>query len=102
MKPFEPRREDGRSYREVALDTLKGLKPGDLISYETLGRELELDPSNDLGRIQRAVRQANRNLLKLHHRGIQVVENTGYRMLPAREHMLVANRHQAKADRAML
>jgi hypothetical protein len=99
---FEPKRPDGRSYRDVALDLLKDMKRGDVITYHDLGRALELHPVRDRTKIQQAVRQANKPLLKLHQRGIQAVENHGYRMLPAREHVVVANGHQSKADRAMV
>jgi hypothetical protein len=99
---FETKRPDGRSYRDVALDLLKDMKRGDVVTYQDLGRALELHPLRDRTKIQHAVRQANKPLLKLHQRGVQAVENQGYRMLPAREHVVVANGHQSKADKAMV
>lgn len=99
---FETKRADGRSYREVALDLLKDMKRGDVVTYQDLGRALELHPLRDRTKIQSAVRQANKPLLKLHQRGVQAVENHGYRVLAAREHVVVANGHQSKADKAMV
>jgi hypothetical protein len=99
---FEPKRPDGRSYRDVAIDLLKDMERGEIVTYQALGRALDLHPVRDRAKIQNAVRQANKPLLKLHQRGVQAVENEGYRMLPAREHVMVANGHQSKADKAMV
>lgn len=98
---FKPTRADGRSYRDVALDVFKNGEPESLVPYQTVADALGLDPMNDLHKIQMAVRSANSVLLKLHSRGVKNIPNFGYRILPAREHMLVANSHQTKADKAM-
>jgi hypothetical protein len=99
---FETKRKDGRSYRVVALEFLRKFNPEDTIGYDDLGKELQLHPKKDLNQIQQAVRAANKSLLKVHKRGVKVVTGRGYRMLPAREHMIVANGHQTKADKAMV
>lgn len=99
---FETKRADGRSYQVVALDALKGIKPNDIISYQDLGRVLDLHPAHERMKIQQAVRLANKKLLKLHQRGVKAVTNRGFRMLPAREHVIVANGHQSKADKSMV
>ncbi len=98
MEYFKPKRADGRSYRDVAVDAFKDKEPGEIVSYKTLEKILDL---NERGSIQMAVHAANKLLLKLHKRGVKNVVNKGYRVLEAREHMIVANGHQTKADRAM-
>src|SRR5271165_7697040 len=99
---FKPTREDGRSYRDVTVDLFKNLVPNTIVNYEQLGKELELNPESDRNRIQMAVRSANKVLLKMHNRGVTNVPTVGYRVLEAREHMIVANGHQNKADRALI
>lgn len=97
---FQASRLDGRSFRDVAVDAMKGAEPETIISYEALGKALGLSPKNDLHKIQAAARAANIILLKYHSRGIKNVSNVGYRMIPARENMIVAGNHQTRADRA--
>jgi hypothetical protein len=98
---FKPRRKDGRSFRDVAVDLLKNKDPGTVVSYGILAAELEVDPRADRSKIQATVRIANKTLLKLYQRAVTNVPTVGYRVLQAREHMLVASGHESKADRAM-
>lgn len=98
---FRPTREDGRSFRDVAVDVIKDAAPETVIAYRTLADALGLHPARDKEKLQKAVRAANKILLKLYRRGVRNVPLTGYRVLPAREHMIVADAHQTKADRAM-
>jgi len=98
---FQPTREDGRSYKEVAVDFLKTKLPEDTISYKELGVELWLNAKSDLTKIQAAARAANVVLLKKHSRAIRSVKGFGYRIIPAREHMAVARTQETRADKAM-
>jgi hypothetical protein len=98
---FQPTRTDGRSFRDVALDVLKDEPPGSVVSYKIFGAALGLNPKTDLQKIQATVRQANRILLKLHSRGLATVPRVGYRVLHAREHAIIANGHERRADSAM-
>jgi len=102
MKPFTPKREDGRSLRTVVVDLFKNEDYGKTISYKQLAVELGLHPVADLSIIQHTALSANKQLLKLHKRGLQAVRNTGYRIIDPREHMVVANSHASKAERAMV
>lgn len=96
---FQPTRPDGRSFRDVAVDALKNEPKGTLISYESIGVALGLNPKRDLQKIQAAVRAANKLLLEFHSRGLKNVPCSGYRILPANEHAIVARGHQDKAIR---
>lgn len=98
---FRPTRPDGRSYRDVAIDALKDRPPESLVTYEELAAALDLDPSADVSKIRSIVRAAIKPLLDLHRRGLSNVPGKGYRILPARENMVVASGHRSKADRAM-
>lgn len=98
---FQPTRADGRSLRDVAIDVLKDEPPGSVISYKILGSALGLNPKADRQRIQAAVREANRVLLKLHSRAVASVPCTGYRVLHAREHAVVGHGQQSKAEKAI-
>ena len=99
MSRFQPKRPDGRSYRDVAVDIFKGLPYGAVVSYDAIGRELDL---KQRPLIQGAVRAANQVLLKIHQRGLKTIAGTGYRVLESREHMIEANGQQTKADKAMV
>jgi hypothetical protein len=98
---FKPIREDGRSFRDVAVDSLRDEPPGSIVPYSAIANALGLNSKDDLRKIQMAVRAANTVLLRLYCRGVKNVPNIGYRILPAREHAIVANSHQTKADKAM-
>lgn len=98
---FKPQRPDGRSLRDLVITELHLLPPETLVTYQQLGSALDLDPDRDLRKIAAAVNAAMKPLLKLHKRGLQNVSRVGYRILAAREHLVVASRHQNKAERAM-
>jgi hypothetical protein len=102
MDFFKPTRPDGKSYREVAVEALKDLEYGTVLNYSTLGKALDINHKTDRQKIQAVVRLANVGLLKLYKRGLENVKNVGYRIIEPKEHMIVANGHQAKADRAMV
>ena len=101
MLYFKPVREDGRSYRDVAVDFLKDKQPETVVSYKDLGRILHLDWRSELQKIQAAVHAANTVLLKLHNRGVKTITRVGYRILPAREHHIIAGGHENRATKQM-
>jgi hypothetical protein len=98
---FQATREDGRSFRDVAVEILKDKPTESVVSYAEIGVGLGLNPRTKIPAIQGAVRAANRILLKIHSRGVKNVPRVGYRIVPAREHMVVAHAHQSKADKAL-
>jgi hypothetical protein len=97
---FKPTRPDGRSYRDVAVDIFKDLPPETIVSYEKIAAALDIDDPKS-PRIRAIVRSAIKPLLKLHSRGLANAPGKGYRVLPARENMVVASNQRTKADRAM-
>src|SRR5882757_3662563 len=97
---FTPLRPDGRSYRDVAVDFLKDKAPNTVVTYEQIGEALDVDASAPQ-RVQAIVRDAIKPLLGLHQRGVKNVPKVGYRILLAKEHMVVSDAHRSKADRAI-
>lgn len=97
--PFTPSRDDGRSDRQVIYDLVHDSDPGDTFTYPALTEALNegLDQPVDRGRVYRAVAQANKTLLREHSRYLGVVENVGYRIIRADEHLPVSLQ---KKDRA--
>lgn len=99
---FKPTRADGRSYKEVAVDFLKDQPPETIISYKKLETVLDLEAKPDAKqRVQAIVRDALKQLLGLHQRGVKCVPTVGYRVLLAKEHVAVSDTHRSKADRAI-
>lgn len=99
---FKTQREDGRSNRTVIVDYAKDKDYGTVLNYRQLGAELNLNPKLERQKIQAAAREAIKTLLKFHKRGLQSVPSIGYRIIQPNEHMIVANSHQSKADKAMI
>jgi hypothetical protein len=98
---FKSKRADGRSYRDLAVERLRDVVPGTVVSYEELGVAFDLNPKTELPRIRAAVGNAVKMLLKQYSIGIKNVAGKGYRVVPAREHMIAAGSHQSKAERQM-
>lgn len=93
FEPFEPSRADGRSDRQVILDTVTDAVPETVFSYEVLIEALAegLDAERiDKRRVYRAVANANQTLLREKSRYLAVVRNLGYRVLRADEHLPAA------------
>ena len=97
--PFQPSRDDGRSDRRVVYDLTHEAEPGVTFTYAELVEALEvgLDKPIQRDRVYRAVSAANTTLLREHRRYLGVVENVGYRMIRADEHLPESLR---KKDRA--
>lgn len=97
--PFTPSRADGRSDRQVIYDLTGDADPGATYTYAELTDALQdgLDQPVTRDRIYRAVAAANKTLLREHSRYLGVVENVGYRIIRADEHLPVSLQ---KKDRA--
>lgn len=101
--PFEPTRQDGRSDRQVIYDLAHGHDPGRLFTYDQLLDALAegLDERPDRPRAYRAVAQANRLLLELDKRYLQVQRGHGYRVITAAEHLGAALAKRVTAENAI-
>lgn len=98
-EPFKPSREDGRSDRAVVYGLTHEAEPGATFTYAELTEALEegLDKPVQRDRVYRAVAATNTTLLREHRRYLGVVENVGYRVIRADEHLPVSLQ---KKDRA--
>lgn len=101
MSPFTPSGEQSRW--RIVYDILLTCNIGDLVTYESLGRALDLfwNPGGDRHLIQMAVRRAAREYLEQEKRALEVVRNEGYRVTEATERPRLVRKHSAKLKRTM-
>ncbi len=92
---FEPCGE--RARWRVLYDLLCVKEIGDILSYEEMGKALDLDPAEGRHTIQLAMRRAGKELERVDSRAISPVTNTGYRVVEPAEHMKLARKHQKRA-----
>lgn len=95
------RRQSGRPNSEVIVAFVRDAVPETIISYDELGRVLEEGSESRYTRakICAAVRRANRRLLPEHHRELRNVATIGYRIVPAREHLVLGRDRQRRGER---
>lgn len=100
MSPFEP---TGRQARWRTLyEQLNKLDVGAVLTYEEMGKLLDLDPVSDRHALQMAMRRAAHELEQLDKHAVDAVPTVGYRVVTASEHVGLAKRHQGKADRSLV
>jgi predicted FMN-binding regulatory protein PaiB len=100
MSPFQPKGETARW--RLIYQELQGAAIGDVVTYERLGKVLELDPDADRQKIQMAVRRAAEQYLKSDKRALDVVPTEGYQIVDAVGHIQLARRHQSKAAKELV
>lgn len=100
MTPFDPIGDRAR-WRILYEDVLTLRDHGDVVTYETLGKALDLDPTDERHVIQMAVRRAAREYEEVDKRALDAVPNVGYRVVNAVEHMGLARRQQRRSHRAL-
>jgi hypothetical protein len=99
MSPFAPKGEVAqwrivyRLFRKAAV--------GDTITYEQLGEALDLDPKAERHRIQAAARRAAQQFLEVDDRAVEVVPDTGYRLVAAVRQIPMAGGQVEKATRSL-
>lgn len=85
----------------IIYDVLRESSVGDIVTYETLGEALGVDPSSDRQRIQLAARRAFKEFLSVDSRATENIPNEGYRIVEAGEHMRLARKQSTKATKAL-
>jgi hypothetical protein len=100
MSPFTPKGDKARW--RVIYDLLRGAAVGDIVSYQTLGEQLHLDPVTDRHTIQMAIRRAAREYETEDKHALEVVPNHGYRVVEAERHIDLAKKQQKKAGKALV
>jgi hypothetical protein len=99
MSPFTPRGDSARW--RIIYNLLKPLDIGDVLTYEEMGKALDLDPRRERVTIQLAMRRAAQELEEVEKRAVDVVTNEGYRVVEPKEHLMLARRHQKRANRQL-
>lgn len=101
---FEITRTDGRSNQQVVIDYVAGKSPGDVFTFEELQEELARRSEREYDRaaVCAAVNQANRRLLREFQRCLHNVRGRGYRLAPAKEHIVLAAGDRRRAHRSQL
>lgn len=97
MSPFAPKGD--RSLRVIVAEMVAQRTPGDLLTYEELGKALDLDPDERRDQIRQAVSAARPLALTDHKRALVPVRGKGYRIAWASEFAGIAQEHRRKADR---
>lgn len=99
MSPFRPKGD--RSLRVIVAEMVAERSPGDLITYDELGKALDLDPDERRDQIRQAVSAARPVILADHKRALIAERGKGYRIAFAGEFAGLAQGHRRKADRQM-
>lgn len=99
MMRFAPKGEQSRW--KLIYDQLCQMQVDDMVTYEALGKLLQLNPNDDRHQIQMAMRRAAREYLETNCRALDSVRNVGYRIVEPSEHLRLANGHNRKAGRSL-
>jgi hypothetical protein len=99
MAPFQPAGEVARW--RVVYDLLREVPTGEILTYEVVGKALDLDPDMDRHRIQMAVRPAAKHHEEWDKRSVEAVANEGYRVVETPEKLRLARNDQKKSSRAL-
>lgn len=99
VTPFEPIGETARW--RILYDMLRDREVDDVLTYKEMGEALELDPEADRSRIQMAFRRSAIQLERDDNRAVDVIQNVGYRIVPAPEHLRLARRHQRRSRKEL-
>lgn len=85
--------------RVIVAEMVAQGSPGDLITYDDLGKALDLDPDERRDQIRQAVSAARPLVLADQKRALIPVRGQGYRIAWASEFAGIAQEHRRKADR---
>jgi hypothetical protein len=85
--------------RVIVAEMVAQGSPGDLITYDDLGKALDLDPDERRDQIRQAVSAARPLVLADQKRALIPVRGEGYRIAWASEFAGIAQEHRRKADR---
>lgn len=99
MSPFEPAGDRAR-WRAI-YEILQAAPVDTIVTYEELGKALDLDPDEDRHAIQMAVRRAAQEYERQDKHAVDAVPNEGYRVVKADAHLDLARHHQKKAGRSL-
>lgn len=99
MSPFQPSGETARW--RIIYDLLAEVEVGEVLDYVTMANALELNHTKDRHVIQVAMRRAAAQLERVEKHAVEAVNNVGYRVVQAEEHLRLARKYQAKSSKAL-
>lgn len=85
----------------VLYEILKPCQVDDVVTYEQMGKALDLHPVKDRHIIQMAMRRAAKEFEEVDKHAVDAVKNVGYRVVQIKEHLHLARRQQKRAGRAL-
>lgn len=97
---FEPLGDEARWRTVYSLLLLTDT--GTVVTYEELGKALDLDPVEGRHAIQMAVRRAAQEHEQVDKRALDAVKNIGYRVVKPAEQLILARRQQRRSSRALV
>jgi len=99
VSPFQPVGDKARW--RVVYEQLNRTPVDGVLTYESLGEALDLDPADDRHSIQMAMRRAAKEHEEVDRRAIEPIMNVGYRVVQAKEHLGLARAQQRRAGHAL-
>lgn len=90
-----------RARWRIVYDVLLAANVGEIITYQQLAEELDLDAKTQRHLIQMALRRAAKEYEEENHRALEAVRNVGYRVIEPHAHLRVAQMHQKKAGKSL-
>lgn len=99
MNAFLPTGDTARW--RVLYELLRATEIDGVLTYDQMAAALNLDPVTDRHSIQMAMRRAAKEHEEVDKRSIDVVPNTGYRVVQPRENLGLARRQQRRSNRAL-
>lgn len=85
----------------TVYEALRNAEVDEIVTYEALGKALDLHPDEDRHSIQMAMRRAAKEHEQIDKRAVDPVPNVGYRIVQPPEHVILARRQQSRSSRAL-
>lgn len=99
MAPFAPKGEIAQW--RIVYRLFQQAEVGATLTYEELGKALDMYPAVDRHRIQAAARKAAEKFLKVDDRAVEVIPEVGYRLATAERQIPLAGAQVEKATRSL-
>lgn len=98
-QPFVP--IGTRARWRIIYDLLREIPVDGILTYETMGEALELDPVDDRHTMQVAMRRAAQELEIQDGHAVTAEVGVGYRIVQVSEHLTLARSQQRRSNRAL-
>lgn len=99
MDHFKPK--GSRARWKPVYELLQNTNTNDVLTYDEIGKVLELDPLTDRMAIRSALYRAAKELEEVDKRAVTVVPNRGYRVAEPKEHVVLARKQHKRSTKAL-